>query len=112
MEGSSNSVSLNVSWCGTCGVTYIVRYSTSSGTISEPPSGAANVSVTNGNSTLLTELSLGTTYYVWVAAVLVSSGIQGPYSNRVSDTTRTSKCYRVCDSLWFHFENEYINNTV
>ena len=87
MEGSSNSVSLNVSWCGTCGVTYMVRYSTSSGTISEPPLRAASVSVTSGNSTLLTGLSLDTTYYVWVAAV--SSGTQGPYSNRVSATIRS-----------------------
>ena len=89
MEGSSNSVSLNVSWCGTCGVTYIVRYSTSNGTISEPPSGAASVSVSSGNSTLLTGLNPSTVYNVWVAAV--SSGTQGPYSNRLSATTRSSK---------------------
>ena len=77
-----------MSWFGTCGVTYRVRYSTSSGNISEPPSGAVSVSVMNGNSTLLTGLSLGTTYYVWVAAV--SSDTQGPYSNRLSTTTRRS----------------------
>ena len=68
------------------GITYIVCYSTTSGTRSDPPSnadcGTGNIA---GTSTTLGPHSRGTTYYIWVAAV--SSDGQGPYSVRSQQRT-------------------------
>ena len=64
-------------------------YSTSSGTTTEPPSGALTMSGIAGTSTTLSGLTQGTMYYIWVAAV--SSVRQGPYSTRVSETTYDGK---------------------
>ena len=88
---SIESPSLTVSWTAVSGsgITYTVRYSTSSGTETEPPSGASTVKGINGTSTTLGGLTQGTIYYIWVAAV--SSVGPGPYSTRVSETTFTSK---------------------
>ena len=66
-------------------MTYTVWYSTNCGTTTEPPSGALNVSGITGTSTTLSGLAQGTTYYIWVSAV--SSGVPGPYSMRMSETT-------------------------
>ena len=74
---------LRVSWSAVSGsdITYTVCYSTTSGTQSDPPSGAnCGTSGITGTSTTLGSLSRGTTYYIWVAAV--SSGGRGPYSDR------------------------------
>ena len=88
---SGGSPSLTVSWRAVSGsgITYTVWYSTSIGTTTEPPSGALTVSGIAGTSTTLSGLIQGTPYYIWVAAV--SSGRQGPYSTRVSQTTYTGK---------------------
>ena len=84
---SDGSPSLRVSWIAESGsgITYTVRYSTNSGTTTEPPSGASTVSGITGTSTTLSGLTRGTVYYIWVATV--SSGGKGPYSTRVSETT-------------------------
>ena len=66
-------------------ITYTVWYSTSSGTTTEPPSGASTMSEITGTSITLSGLTQGTRYYTWIAAV--SSGGQGPYSTRVSEIT-------------------------
>ena len=79
---------MTVSWAAVSdesGINYTVWYSTSSGTETEPPSGASIVSDINGISTTLSGLEQGTRYYIWVAAV--SSDGQGSYSTRVSQTT-------------------------
>ena len=80
---SDGSPSLTVSWTAVSGfgITYTVRYSTSSGTITEPPSGALTVKGITGTSTTLIGLIPGKSYYIWVTAV--SSGVPGPYSARV-----------------------------
>ena len=84
----SSSPTLRVSWIAVSGsgITYTVCYSTTSGTQSDPPSGAnCSTSGITGTSTTLSSLSRGTTYYIWVAAV--SSGGRGPYSDRKQETT-------------------------
>ena len=81
------SPSLTVSWIvvSESGVTYTVWYSPSSGTTTEPPSGASVLSGIISASATLTDLSQGTTYYIWVAAVTDKD--QGPYSLRSSAIT-------------------------
>ena len=81
------SPSLTVSWIAASesGVTYTVWYSTSSGTTTEPPFGASVLSGIFSASATLTDLSQGTTYYIWVAAVIDKD--QGPYSLRTSAIT-------------------------
>ena len=81
------SPSLTVSWIAVSesGVTYTVWYSTSSGTTTEPPSGVSELSGIFSASATLTDLSQGTTYYIWVAAVRDKD--QGPYSLRTSAIT-------------------------
>ena len=88
---ADGSPSLTVSWTAVSGtgITYTMRYSTSSGTTTEPPSGASTQSGIAGTSTTLSGLTQGTIYYIWVTAV--SSGGQGPYSTRVSETTYDGK---------------------
>ena len=81
VQGSSPA--LRVSWSAVSGssITYTVCYSTTSGTQSDPPSGAnCGASGITSTTTTLGPLSLGTTYYIWVAAV--SSGGRGLYSDR------------------------------
>ena len=81
VQGSSSALSVSWSAVSGSGTTYIVCYSTTSGTQSDPPSGAnCDTSGITGTSTTLGPLSRGTTYYIWVAAV--SSGGRGPYSVR------------------------------
>ena len=85
---------MTVSWTAVSdesGITYTVRYSTSSGTITEPPSGASTVEGITGTSTKLSRLKQGTVYYIWVAAV--SSDGQGPYSTIASWTTNAGIVY-------------------
>ena len=88
---ADGSPSLTVSWTAVSGfgITYTVWYSTSSGTITEPPSGASTTSGVTGTSTTLSGLTQGTMNYIWVAAV--SSGGQGLYSTRMSETTFAGK---------------------
>ena len=78
---------LNIQWspladCDSS-ITYTVWYSTSSGTITEPPSGASTVEGITGTSTTLSGLKQGTRYYIWVAAVS-SDDAQGKFSIRIS----------------------------
>ena len=81
-----NGTSLNVSWTAVTGtdpkyaIGYVVRYSTDSGTETDPPSDAMKRSGITDTSTTLTELQPNTTYYVWVAAEILGAGVQGPYS--------------------------------
>ena len=70
-------------------MTYTVRYSTSRGTTTEPPSGAPTISGITGTSTAVTGLAQGTTYYIWVKAV--ASVGDGPYSARTQTRTIRSK---------------------
>ena len=98
VQGSSPA--LRVSWSAVngSGITYTVCYSTTSGTQSDPPSNAnCSTSGITGTYTTLGPLSRGTTYYIWVAAV--SSGGQGPYSERnpaglyIICTMSCDRCY-------------------
>ena len=88
---SGGSPSLTVSWTAVSGsgITYNVTYSTSSGTTTEPPSGASTVSEITGTLTTLSGLTQGTMYYIWVVAV--SSDGRGPYSTIMSLTTFEGK---------------------
>ena len=94
-RGSENgSPTLLISWNavpsgGREEITYTVWYSASSGTETEPPSGASNETLITGTSTTLSGFSQGTEYYIWVAAV--SSVGPGPYSTRVSEATFAGK---------------------
>ena len=86
VQGSSPALSVSWSAVSGSGITYTVCYSTTRGTQSNPPSGANcdTIGITD-TSTTLGPLSIGTTYYIWVAAV--SSGRRGPYSDRRQETT-------------------------
>ena len=85
---------MTVSWAAVSdesGITYTVRYSTSSGTITEPPSEASTVERIAGTSTKLSRLEQGIEYFIWVAAF--SSDGRGPYSTRASWTTNAGIIY-------------------
>ena len=84
---SGSGTSLTVSWTVVTGtaIGYVVRYSTDSGTETDPPFDAMKRSGITATSTTLTGLQSGTTYYVWVAAEILGAGVQGPYSMRVSN---------------------------
>ena len=85
-----NGISLNVSWTAVAGtdskyaIDYVVKYSTDSGTETDPPSDAMKRSGITATSTTLTGLQLNITYYVWVAAEILGAGVLGNYSVRVS----------------------------
>ena len=103
-RGAENgSPTLLISWNavpsgGGALITYTVWYSTSRGTTTEPSSGASNKTGITGTLTTLSGLTQGTMYYIWVAAV--SSGGQGPYSTRVSETTFEGIMYtNLCKQL-------------
>ena len=66
-------------------ISYTVWYSTSSGTTTEPPSGASTMSGITGTVATVSGLTQGTIYYIWVAAI--SSVGEGPFSTRVSKRT-------------------------
>ena len=66
-------------------ISYTVWYSTSSGTTTDPPSGASTMSGITGTIATVSGLTQGTTYYIWVAAI--SSVGEGPFSTRVSKRT-------------------------
>ena len=79
-------------------VTYTVKYSTQPGEVNTPPEGALEVTGINGNSTILTALERGTTYYIWVVGV--SGGREGPHSDRMSRVTYDSELRSTdCTSL-------------
>ena len=86
----NTSPTLTVMWHALAseGVTYTVKYSTQPGEVNTPPVGALEVTGINGNSTVLTALERGTTYYIWV--VEVSEGGEGLYSDRKSGVTYKS----------------------
>ena len=63
-------------------VNYTVKYSTQPGEVNIPPKGALEVTGISSNSTILTALERGTTYYIWVVGV--SEGREGPHSDRLS----------------------------
>ena len=90
VQGSSPALRVSWSAVGGSGITYTVCYSTTSGTQSDPSPGAnCGTSGITGISTTLGSLSVGTTYYIWVAAV--SSGGRGPYSDREQESTYQSE---------------------
>ena len=98
VQGSSPA--LRVSWSAVrrSDITYTVCYSTNRGTQSDPPSGAdCGAKGITGISTTLGPVSQNTTYYIWVRAV--SSGGQGPYSDRVQQNACNgiSGMYLLCD---------------
>ena len=78
----SSSPALNVYWnvVSGSGITYTVCYSIGSGTQCGPPTSASCNTGITGTYTTLTYLYSGYYYYIWVAAV--SSGVQGPFSDR------------------------------
>ena len=84
---SGSGTSLTVSWTAVTDpmydILYVVRYSTDRGTETDPPSDAMKRSGITATSTTLTGLQSGTTYYIWVAAEILGTGIQGPYSMRI-----------------------------
>ena len=86
---SGSGTSLTVSWTAVTDpiyvILYVVRYSTDSGTETDPPFDAMKRSGITDTSTTLTGLQSGTTYYVWVAAEILGTGVQGPYSMRVGE---------------------------
>ena len=83
---SGSGTSLTVSWTAVTNpmyaIGYVVKYSTDSGTETDPPSDAMKRSGITATSTTLTGLQSGTTYYVWVAAEILGAGVQGNYSVR------------------------------
>ena len=50
-------------------LTYTVKYFTQPGEVNTPPQGSLEVTGISGNSTILTALEGGTTYYIWVVGV-------------------------------------------
>ena len=88
LNGNGSETSLTVSWTAVndpmYNILYIVKYSTDSGTETDPPSDAMKRSGITATSTTLTGLQSNTTYYVWVAAEILGAGVQGTYSVRVS----------------------------
>ena len=90
--GVSNTfLTLTVTWqtLADGNVTYTVKYSTQPGEVNTPPEGAFEVTGISSNSTILTALERGTTYYVWV--VVVSEGGEGQHSDRKSGVTLDSE---------------------
>ena len=88
--------SLEVSWSAVDDptVSYVVRYSTSQGTLTTPPTDARQVTTTNLEVTLSDSLAANKwssyTYYFWVAAT--SAGVpMGEYSDRTSGATLNSE---------------------
>ena len=85
---TQSGTSLTVSWTAVTvtdpkyKLLYVVRYSTDSGTQTDPPSDAIKRSGIRSTSSTLTGLQPNTTYYVWVAAEILGAGVQGPYSTR------------------------------
>ena len=112
-SASDGSPSLTVSWTAVpgSGITYTVWYSTSSGTKTEPPSGASTVSGITGTSTTLSGLEQDTRYYIWVAAF--SPDGQGPYSERTLQTTHAGiicTLYRcILDYMKYVYENNLLH---
>ena len=80
----NTTLTLTVTWQALAegAVTYTVKYSTQPGEVNTPPKGALEVTGISSNSTILTALERGTTYYIWVVGV--SEEGEGPHSNRTS----------------------------
>ena len=70
-------------------VNYTLRYFTEAGRVNAPPVVALEVTGINGNSTILTGLERGTTYYIWVVGV--SEKGEGRHSDRLSGVTYDSE---------------------
>ena len=88
--------SLDVSWNAVDypDVSYVVKYSTSAGTVTAPPDGARQMR-SNGNGVALSDKLAADrknpyTYYIWVAAVSAGD-LMGEYSNRTEGVTLTSE---------------------
>ena len=101
--------SLEVTWSAVDdpAVSYVVRYSRSTGTVTAPPDGASEMSA-NGNSvTLSTNLASNkrgpSTNYIWAAAT--SGGVpMGEYSDRASGVTLHSEL----SNKHYHFSPDHI----
>ena len=70
-------------------MTYTVRYSTQPGEVNTPPEGAMEMTGISSNSTILTALKRGTTYYIWVVGVTEEG--EGPDSDRMRVVTYNSE---------------------
>ena len=77
----NTSPTLTVTWhtLASGAVTYTVKYSTQPREVNTPPQRPLEVTGINGNSTILTALERGTTYYIWVVGV--SEGGEEPHSD-------------------------------
>ena len=93
---TGSGTSLTVSWTAVTvtkkiyRILYVVRYSTDSGTETDPPTDAMKLSGISAVATTLTELQSDATYYVWVAAEIGGAGVQGAYSMRASIEGKTT----------------------
>ena len=87
----NNSPTLTVTWhaLASGAVIYTVKYSTQPGEVNTPPEGTSEVTGISGNSTILTALERGTTYYIWVVGV--SEEGEGPHSDRLRRITYDSE---------------------
>ena len=103
----NTSLTLTVRWqlFASEAVNYTVKYSTQPGEVNTPPEGALEMIGINGNSTILTALEGGTTYYIWVVAL--SEEGEGLYRNRTSGVTYDSElgstschCQRAHEQLY------------
>ena len=88
--------SLEVSWSAVDdpAVSYVVRYSTSQGTLTSPPDEASVMGANDNSTTLSDSLAANKvfsyTYHIWVAAT--SEGdLMGEYSERTSGATLNSE---------------------
>ena len=106
---TENGTSLTVSWTAVTNpmynILYVVRYSTDSGTETDPPSHAMKRSGITATSTTLTGLQSGTTYYVWVAAEILGAGVQGPYSMRSTVSSRGEMIILYIDYILYCLHN-------
>ncbi len=85
VQGTSPTLTVKWQALASGAVTYTVKYSTQPGEVNTPLEGALEVAGISGNSTILTGLERGTTYYIWVVGV--SGGGEGPHSDRTSGVT-------------------------
>ena len=88
--------SLEVSWSAVNdpAVSYVVRYSTSQGSLTTPPDGASAMVANDNSVTLSANLAankrISYTYYIWVAATSAGD-LMGEYSNSTSGATLNSE---------------------
>ena len=87
----NSSSTLTITWHAVAEgtVNYTVKYSTEAGKVNTPPNRSLEVTGISSNSTILTGLEGGTTYYIWVVGV--SEEEEGPHSDRMRGVTYDSE---------------------